>query len=172
MNDLSIVIDPGGIDGIRPGVNVVTYPNGDVPINWQNISTSAERVANANLKMGGWDERLELSWSAALDYSDYSKIMALMSYNKQAKSMLKPWETVIYLLVEPYTELSDTRTRYKVPSTTVKSQEDLGMGVYLWEYYVAAQGNLKVSEVKRKGKLYFLSFNFKEGTKLTSDEEN
>jgi hypothetical protein len=172
MNDLSIVVDPGGIDGVRPGINVVTYPNGDVPVNWSNLSTSTERLANGNLKMGGWDERLELSWSAALNATEYNKIMALMTYNKQAKSMLKPWETVIYILVEPYTEISENRTRYKVPDTTVKTQQDLGLNKYLWEYYVAVQGNLRVSEVKRKGKLYFLNFSFKEGTKLTSDMED
>lgn len=170
-NDLSIIIDPGGVDGIRPGINVKVYPDGSTPLSYGSTSSGSERVANANLKKGGFNERLEFNWNSTVIESQYKKIMALNSFNIKAKAALEPWEVVLYNLADTYSEISEFRTRYKVPDTTVIQQVDLGMNLYLWEYYVAIQGALSISDIQRKGKLYRLTFNFKEGTKLLKDME-
>lgn len=170
-NDLSVVIDPGGIDGVRPGINEITYPDGDTPINWKNIGTKGERIANASLKAGGFDERLVFNWSATVDQNQYDRILALISYNEKAKAALKPWQVVVYNLAQPYTEISESRNRYKVPSTSILEQTDLGNNMYLWKYYIALQGSLYLSNIKRLGKLYNLTFDFVEGIKLTKEME-
>lgn len=171
MSDLSIIIDPGGIQGIRPGINIQVFPQ-DTPMDPQNRGTDADRLANSNLTTGGLGTLFDISWTSTLSESLYYPMSGLLNYTKQARVNGEPWEVVIYQLVEPFVEESVNRTRYKVPNTDVISEEviDATTGLKRWVYWIALQGALEV-QTQRTGSCFKCTFNFKEGTLLTASME-
>lgn len=171
VNDLSIVIDPGGIPGVRAGINLRVFPDGESVGEFGSIGTDAERLASSSLSSGGFDDVYEFNFSFLLDNEDFSKFYSLLLYNKNARKEGKSWEVVLYLLTEPFREISFSRTRFKVPSTSILEQVDIGNGLTRWVYFVALQGALS-AEFTRVGNKYKVDAFFKEGTFLSSSMES
>lgn len=172
MADLSLVIDPGGIAGIRPGINLLIEPSGNHPLESIEDGVNPERLANGNLSLGGFEERLEFECEAYLELGDYYKLKGLLNYMENARATGGPWEIVIYNLCDPFVEESASRSRFIVPSTSVISQELIAANpdIYRWVYWIAVQGGLSMDSV-RVGDFYKVNLSFIEGTKLTSDME-
>jgi len=170
MADLSIVLDPGGVPGGRPGINLPVYPSGQEPIRWSSLGPDIQRLSNANLSAGGFSELMEFGWTATLEEADYNKLKALIVAIQQTKSQLKQWEVVIYNLTEPFVELGLARSRFRVPGTTIDTI-DMGNGWLQYSYYLALQGSLSITP-RRVGAYYVCDFEFVEGLKLTKEIED
>ena len=169
MADLAYIIDPGGIPGGRPGINLLVKPDGNEPLTWPSLGPDSLRLPNSNLSAGGFNELMEFSWSSTLDAESYAKLRGLNSAILAAKSQLQQWEVVIYNLVEPFYELSQARTRFAVPGTPIE-QTAAGNGWINWKYWIAVQGSLTV-EPRQAGSLYQVNFEFTEGLKLVPSME-
>lgn len=167
--DLSLIIDPGGTTE-RPGINLQIFPSGQAPID-ESFEGGASRTASGALLAGGFADITEFSIEIVLEAADYRKLNALLTWSQQSKQTLNPFEIVIYNLIEPYTELGTTRTRYLVPGTTILDQIELSTGYYQWTYWVALQGLLYFDSVQQVGPCYKCVLNFQEGTKLTQAME-
>jgi hypothetical protein len=170
MADLSLVIDPGGISGIRPGINLQVFPSGDSVADFQPYGTQAERLSNSALSSGGFENLYEFSTSFHLDKTEFNKLFSLLQWNQNERLNGRPWEVIIYNFVQPFTEMASSRSRYKVPGTSVITQTSLGLGLFQWEYWVAIQGSV-VANYVQVGSKYQVSMGFQEGTKLTASME-
>jgi hypothetical protein len=171
--DLSFIIDPGGLPGVRPGINLQVFPDGNVPLTLNTSeSDSSSRSANGRLLSGGYSEFYSFSFEAMVTAAEYQKLKALYRWSLSRREQSLSFEIVIYQLAEPFTELSATRTRYKVPGTNVISQVALDGSpvVYEWCYWIALQGMLKVTG-EQVGECYRCKFDFVEGSKLLSSQE-
>ena len=170
MADLSYIIDPGGVPGGRPGINVQVFASGNEPTTWQPLGPDTERLVNANLSAGGFNELMEFSWTSVVNESVYNKLRALSTAIQTAKSASQQWEVVVYNLAEQFNEISNTgRSRFRVPTTPIE-QTSLGSGWIQWKYWVAVQGNL-IIQPRRVGSLYEVNFEFQEGLKLVPSME-
>lgn len=168
MADKNIVIDPGGIEGIREGINLQVFPN---EYKEGILDTSFSRTANAELIVGGLKERYELTFRALVEPSDFRKLRSLISYNIQARSESKTYEVVIYNFFEEFTETAAARTRFRVPGTTdIEAIGPDSIGLTQFSYWVAMQGYLEMS-YERSGACQMVTFTFREGTFLTSGLE-
>lgn len=166
---LSLIIDPGGIEGVREGINLRIYPNSQPPLEFmQEFDTT--RTGGGVLSSGGFGEFMDFSFTAYVSNEEYLKLMSLYRFNKERRKNNQSWETVVYNLVTPYSEESVSRSRYKVPGTDVISSESLSEGLTRYVYWVALQGLLDMS-FQQRGSLWLGSFQFSEGTRLTSDME-
>lgn len=170
MTDLSIIIDPAGIPDIRDGINLQVFPSGDIPLVWERKGIEPRRSANERLIAKSWRTQLNFSTSFLLEAEQYADLQSLVDFNNTSASQLGQFETVIYNLVEPFTELSPTRTRFKVPDTDVISQIAKGEGLFRWTYWVATQGNIQI-ETQQKGCKYAINMIFTEGTRLLAEME-
>lgn len=166
--DLSIIIDPGGIPDIRPGINLQVFPSGSTPLQ-RDSETLPTLTANQALAFGGFDDIQQFTFEAYLTATQFNSVQSLDSYNKSAKRSGDPFEVVIYNLVEPYTETVANRTRFKVPGTDILEETDLGT-LTKFTYWIALQGYLGVNW-EQYGILYKTTFTFLEGTRLTSAME-
>lgn len=168
--DLSLVLDPGGIEGVREGINLRVYPSGDSIGNFQPVGIQAERLANGSLSSGGFGNLYEFSTSFYLTGEDFDKLYSLLAYNQNARELGQPWEIVIYNLVRPFTEISSSRTRFMVPGTSVIREVSMGNGLTSFTYWVALQGAMVANWVQQ-GEYFEVAMSFQEGTKLGSEIE-
>jgi hypothetical protein len=167
--DLSLVIDPGGsLD--RPGINLQVFPSGSSPID-QSFEGAVGRSGAGALVAGGFADITEFTINTVLTASDYRALNALLTWSQQSKKSLNPFEIVVYNLIEPYSELGATRSRYLVPGTIVLDQTELQTDYYQWTYWVALQGLLYFDSVTQMGACYQCQLSFQEGTKLTQSME-
>lgn len=169
-NDLSLILDPGGIPSVREGINLRVYPSGDSLPEFQPFGTQATRLSNNSLSSGGFDNRYEFSTEVTLDLTDFNKLFSLLQWNQNQRNLNRPWETVVYNLVQPFTEISAQRTRFKVPGTSILEEQPLSFGLKRWTYWVAIQGSL-VGTYTQVGSLYLVGLAFQEGTFLSSSME-
>lgn len=166
-NELSLIIDPGGVPGLRPGINLRVFPAGESPGQYQSVGVEAERLSNSGLSSGGFEDLYTINTEFYLDGAEFSSFMSLMRFNKNRRTAGLSWETVVYDLVTPFTEFSASRTRLIVPGTSVIEQVALGNGLFRWTYWVALQGAI-AAEWSQVGNKYRVSFNFQEGTFLAA----
>lgn len=167
MADLSLVLDPGGIAGVRDGINLQVFPSGNTPLSWQVKGVAPRRTANEKLVASSWKTQLDFSTQFHLNAEQYASLQALIDYNNTAASELGQFETVIYNLVEPFAEIAETRSRYIVPGTSVISQTAAGGSLFRWVYWVAVQGNIQIT-TEQEGCFYRVDMDFTEGTRLSS----
>lgn len=170
MADLSLVIDPGGVAGVRDGINLQVFPSGSTPLKWQTKGVPVRRTANERLVASSWKTQLDFSTDFFLGAEDYADLQSLIDYNRAAASELGEFEVVVYNLVEPFSEIAEARTRFMVPGTSVISQIAFGGSLYRWTYWVAVQGNIEIT-TEQHGSFYQVSMEFTEGTRLTSAME-
>jgi len=170
-NDLSFVIDPGGVAGVRPGINLRVFPAGATVADFQSYGTAAERLANSGLSSGGFENLYDFQFTCYLDREDFRKLKGLMLWNQNERLRGRPWEVIVYNFAEPFVETAILRSRFKVPGTNVISEIDLGLnGLKEWEYWVALQGSL-LMEYSQIGSKFEVALAFQEGTLLTADME-
>lgn len=170
-NDLlSLIIDPGGIPGGRPGINLRVYPSGEVPIKSEYRQESVGRTANAKLVQGGLGDLQDFSCTFHLAGPEFQSLYGLDIATKTGNRQRTNSEIVVYNLVQPFTEIVTARTRYKVPGTSLIESVSLGGGYTRFSYWIAIQGTFEWT-YKQKGSLYECEFKFTEGTKLTSTME-
>lgn len=165
-NDLSLIIDPGGISGIREGINLRVYPSGSNPGQFQPVGPDAERLSNSGLSAGGFDYLYEFETTVHLKPDEFQKLRSLLAWNENRRIQNQPWEVVIYNLVEPFSEISQTQTRLKVPDTNILKQVPESFGLTYYEYWVAIQGALRATYTQ-EGECWKVELTFKEGTRLT-----
>lgn len=170
MADLSYIIDPAG-DASRPGINLQVFPSGETPLDNDGVDLATTRLANNELAAGDFNFRYEFDFDTVLTLQNYGKLEGLIKLLRSRVNSLGQWEVVLYNLAEPFSEISTSRSRYMVPGTTVITQENLGDGMYYWEYWVAIQGALSIRNKKRYGAHYETTLEFTEGTLLTSTME-
>jgi len=165
--DLSLVLDPGGIPGVRPGINLQVFPASDpISLEWGG---TVSRLGNSNLSSAGIEERYEFTTKFFLKGLDFYKFRSLLAFNEQAKVNGDPFEIVIYNLYEPYSEISPVRTRFIVPGTSPIEEEPMGSTIR-WTYWVALQGHIQANTAL-KGNFQEIEMTFTEGTKLTAAME-
>lgn len=167
--DLSLVIDPGGIAGVRDGINLQVFPCGDEPLQWRTKGVAPRRTANSRLVASSWPSFLEFETEFALDATQLARLQALVDFNVNSASQLSTFEVVVYNLVEPFSELAPARTRFKVPGTNVITTESFG-SLTRYTYWVAIQGNIQIT-YRQQGTLFLVSLDFTEGTRLTASME-
>ena len=167
MSRLSLIIDPGGIAGVRTGINLRVYPAGESVAQFQEVGTPSERLANSGLSSGGFEDRYEFTTSFYLEGAEWIKFKSLLNWNKNRRLNGQPWETVIYNLVEPFSEIRATRSRMIVPSTAVISTTDVGNGLFEYVYWIAIQGAISANYVQ-VGRMFKVDMVFQEGTFLSA----
>jgi hypothetical protein len=170
MSDLSLVIDPGGQPGIRPGINLRVFPAGDAPAQFQQVGVEPERLSNSGLSSGGFEDLYDFTTEFYLDGPEFNQFMGLMAFLKNRRTQNLPWEVVVYNLVTPFTEMAASRTRFKVPSTAVIEQVALGNGLSRFTYWVAVQGAI-TANWSQIGSKYQVDMRFQEGTFLSAGME-
>lgn len=168
---LSYIIDPGGIAGIRPGINLRVFPSGNQPHTAVYTPDVRSRTANSNLVIGEYNDLQDFETTFSLTGTDFAKMMSLDTYTKRRFNQRLNSEIVVYNLVQPYSEIAATRTRFKVPATDVIESVSLGSGLFRLTYWVAIQGTFQWSYVQ-KGSIYECQFKFQEGTQLTASMES
>lgn len=168
--DLSIIVDPGGIPGVRPGINLQVFPSGETIGDFGPTGTQAERLASGSLSSGGFKKLIEFSTSFYLTGGDFDRFYSLMQFNQNARELGQPWETVLYLLNQPFSEIGSQRTRFKVPGTDIIRAVTFGSGLIHFTYWVAVQGAL-VMNYQQEGEFFNCAITFQEGTFLSSDME-
>lgn len=160
LNHLSLVIDPTGI-------NLRVFPNGDSPIRLARPDFNNQRSANGNLIVGGQSEYYDFECDFFLqDGSEFEQLRGLYSQKWALRSKGLPFETVIYNLAEPFSEIAVSPTRLRVPGTNIISTEEITTSLDLFTYWIALQGVWDI-EYQLVGDGYLVKFNFVEGTKLT-----
>jgi hypothetical protein len=168
--DLSLVIDPAGVPGVRPGINLQVFPSGDSIGDFGPVGTQAERLASGSLSSGGFKQLYEFSTSFYLNGEDFDKLYSLMAFNQNARELGRPWEIVIYNLVRPFSEIRASRSRFKVPGTDVIRSVTFGSGLMEFTYWVCVQGSM-VMNWQQEGSFYNCAISFQEGTFLGSELE-
>lgn len=171
MTTLSYIIDPGG-DSNRPGINLQVFPSGDNPLEIEDQGLEVTRLANNELAPADFDFRYELAFETVISTLNYKRLSAVLHKLQNRVGELGQWEIVLYNLAEPFSEFAPARTRYMVPGTTVITQQDMGNGEFYWEYWVAIQGSLIVTEKRQYGAHQKLTLEFTEGTLLTAGMES
>lgn len=160
LNHLSLVIDPVGI-------NLRVFPNGDTPIKLAKPNFNNQRSANGNLIVGGQSEYYDFECDFFLqEEGEFEQLRGLYSYKWAQRSKGLPFETVIYNLAEPFSEIATAPTRLRIPGTEIISTEPFGSGLTRYTYWIALQGVWDI-EYQLVGDGYLITFNFVEGTKLT-----
>ncbi len=170
-NDLSFIIDPGGIPGVREEINLQVFPSSEDIPQFQPYGSEGQRLSNDSLSSGGTKNLYEFQTTVTLEREEFTKLQSLLLWNQNRRQQNLPWEVVIYNLVQPFVEVAPSRSRLIIPETTVIDDEDLGLGLKRWEYWVAIQGSL-VGSFQQVGTLYIASLAFREGTFLGSDLES
>jgi hypothetical protein len=170
MSALSYIIDPGGAYD-RPGINLQVFPDGDNALGAESLGINFQRLANNELAPADYDFRYKFSFDATMDSLKFHKLNGLLNLLQENANNLGQWEVVLYNLAEPFSEIGQSRSRYKVPSTAVITQEDLGDGFYFWQYWVAIQGSLKITKSQKYGGHFKVNLQFSEGTFLGSNLE-
>jgi len=158
-NHLSLVIDPTGI-------NLRVFPDGDTPIRLARPDFNNQRSANGTLIVGGQPEYYDFECDFFLQGSDFEQLRGLYSQKWALRSKGLPFETVIYNLAEPFSEIATARSRRIVPGTQVISTQTVG-NLTRFTYWIALQGVWDIEWVLA-GDAYQVTFNFVEGTKLTA----
>ena len=168
MADLSLIIDPGG-SGTRPGINLQVFPSDDLP-SFQPMGTTGERLSNSSLSSGGFENLYEFETKAYLSGLDRDKLESVLIYNQNQRLLGNDWEIVIYNLTRPFVEIGTARSRFRVPGTENLTQTNIGQGLFRWAYWIAIQGSLEAT-FNQRGSLFETTLVFREGTKLTTDQE-
>lgn len=167
-NDLSIIIDPGGVIGVRDGINIQAFIT--APITLRPDPLSIRRTSNGNLLAKTSTRKYNFTTEFYLDQPEYLALRALYEYSLIQSSNAQPFEIVVYMLAEPFSEIVPERTRYMVPGTSVVNTTDMTNGLFEITYYIAVQGAFNMAS-EREGTKYKINFTFDEGFKLTSDLE-
>jgi len=167
--ELSLIIDPGGIAGVRDGINLQVFPSGEIPLKSTDSQISLQRTANNSLLANTTRPVLNFETQFVLNQVDFNSLKGLYEYNMNASAGLNPFETVIYNLTEPFSEIAIARTRYRVPATG-NIEGIVGTYATKFTYWVALQGVFNINWTQ-KGALFEVDFRFEEGTKLTSSME-
>jgi hypothetical protein len=165
MADLSLIIDPGGIAGVRDGINTQVFP---VNFDETREKPVRGRTANSQLIVSSRGQFRDLTWRSLLSESEHRLVDSVVSFNIARVAQGFTSEVVIYDLFAPFSEQADNRTRFIVPGTSVIEQV-VGTTTR-WSYYVAMQGQLD-TEWTKCGSGYWYDFNFVEGTFLSSSME-
>ncbi|CBA17862.1 virion structural protein [Acaryochloris phage A-HIS2] len=164
----TIIIDPGGIQSVREGINLRTDP---FEYQESDLETSLARTSNAQLVAGGLKEKFVITWKALVNESDFNQLRRLIKFNTTQRSQGRTYETVIYNLFEPFSEVAAARTRFRVPATSnIEEDGPDTLGLTDFTYWVALQGYLEMT-YERRGSCQLVTFTFNEGTSLTSDLE-
>lgn len=167
--ELSLIIDPAGIAGMRDGINLQVFPSGENPLIATDSEISLQRTANNSLLANSTRPVINFDTRFVLEQPDFNSLKGLYDYNMNASAGLNPFEIVIYNLVEPFSEIATARTRYRVPDTS-NIEEIVGTYATKFTYWVALQGVFNM-DWRQVGRLFEVNFSFKEGTKLTSSME-
>lgn len=160
LNHLSLVVDPTGI-------NLRVFPEGDSPIKLARPDFNNQRSANGNLIVGGQSEYYDFECDFFLqEENEFEQLRGLYSYKWAQRSKGLPFETVIYNLAEPFSEIASAPTRLRVPGTEIISTETVSASLTRFTYWIALQGVWDI-EWQMIGDAYRVTFNFVEGTRLT-----
>lgn len=170
-NALSIIIDPAGIPGVRPGINLQVFPESD-PLSVQPSENTLTRTANGNLETGGYADIQNWNISFRLGYADFHRLLALYHFQEKSRARVQPFETVFYNLFQPYSEFGNIRSRYRVPGTENLVEEVISASppVRHYVYWIAVQGYFNLS-YRQEGVTYICNLNFTEGTRLLRQNE-